>query len=129
MTPQRLDHLASIVNGAKDWESVALYLDTHEALDIFDLALDGMTFRQQLMEADMRSNLDECEDWYVSKQMEELMNNRDYFAKPIQGARSQHDYGNSGPIVGMYEPGGSWRWIGYAAGSLVLVLTFFAWIS
>lgn len=88
MTPNRLDQLASIVNDAKNYQSVALYLDTHEALAIFDLALDGMTFRESQMEVNMQ--------------------NRDYFVKPIQGnGRSSHDYGRT-HLVGKQDDVPNW---------------------
>ena len=34
--------------------------------------------------------------------------NRDYFSKPIQGSRNQHDYGRSGHIVGMQDATPNW---------------------
>lgn len=53
----------------------------------------------------MRSNLDECDEFYMT---EEVMN-RDYFTKPIQTSRNQHDYGRSGPIMGPQDAVPSWR--------------------
>lgn len=69
----------------------------------------------------MRSNLDECDDWYNATAMEEVMN-RNYFERPIQGSRSTHDYGRSGPIEPLLsdEPSGALLWIvGAFVGAIV----------
>lgn len=43
----------------------------------------------------MRSNLDECDEFYIGASKMEHKN-RDYFAKPIQGGgREAWDYGNT----------------------------------
>lgn len=53
----------------------------------------------------MRSNLDECDDWYNQTEIDKM--NRDYFARPIQGSRSSYDYGRSGPIEPLATEGHS----------------------
>lgn len=84
----------------------------------------------------LRSNLDECDDWYNQFEWDEDMN-RDYFTKPIQTSRNMHDYGNMGKIVGMERESDHYEGMGvfmYSFGAmlfggLVLALMFFAWIG
>lgn len=81
MTPDRLSEIAVEFNNAYRGRSIDLDLTGCELVDIVELALDGMEYRA-------------------------MTRNRDYFAKPIQGSRSQHDYGRSGPIVSDERRGG-----------------------
>jgi hypothetical protein len=77
----------------------------------------------------MRSNIDECEDWYIEMEIDKM--NRDYFSTPIQHSRSTHDYGRSGHIEPMDYPKPSvlWDLLGYFAGGVVVGLMLFAWIA
>lgn len=111
MTPDRLTEIASEFNNAYRLGTFDVWLTGQELVDIADLALDGITLRQ----------------------MEQNEMNRDYFTKPIQGSRSQHDYGRAGPIQPMQEEStGAAAFLtilSAAIGGFVLMLMFFAWIS
>lgn len=110
MTPTRLNEIATQFNGAYRGDLWSITLTGDELVDIVDLALDGLTLRQ----------------------MEENEMNRDYFTKPIQGSRSQHDYGRTGPVEPMEQSDGGSAFLmilGAAIGGFVLALMFFAWIG
>lgn len=123
MTPQRLEEIATEFNIAYKGGTWSIELTGNELVDIVDLALDGMTFR----EANMRSNLDECDDWNNDCHLEKIMNrNRNWAADFNQGnGRSAYDYGNSGPIEPMHDEQPSWLImlaVGICVGTALTVL-------